>query len=312
MSEESRFLPERFGVVPGASLGRAELRRMLRHGELRRTSRGVYLTTTSTPATPSDSWKHRAAGLLVAAGPDGKLSRQAAAAVWGLDGFEVGAVPVECSVPRNQRPRLPGVYRPSTTEGSVIVDGLPVTPLCTTLLELGVDLMARWATAQQVQLLTPEDLVELALESALRNGRCSLQEVREVLGTVGRTHRGRAVLARVLARRPPDAPATGSYLETRTVQVFRNARLPDLDRQVTVRDVDGAFIGIVDFLRGRGIVEVDGHLTHDERPVEDRRRWTALTAAGFELAVFTFEDVEHAPGLTCRQARRILALAGSI
>ncbi len=302
------FDPEPFGVVPARKLSPAERRRKFRRGELERHSHGVYLTA----AVPSvDPWLRQAAAALVAAGPDAVLSRQAAAAVWSLDGFEVGKVPIELNVPRRQHPRRAGTHRPVTANGSVLVSGVPVTPILTTLLELGAGLPERWATSQQLQLLTADDLVELAVESALRDERCNLASLLDEVSGAARSHPGGMVLGRVLDRRPADAPPTESYLETRTVQVFRNAGLPDLERQVEIRDRDGTFLGRVDFARGRAIVEVDGHLTHDERPVEDRRRWTRLTAAGYQLAVLTHEDIEHAPSETVAQVRRILALAAA-
>jgi len=217
------FDPVRFGVTPAAQFTNAERRRLQRGGEIVRHSHGVYLTT---QAPDIDPWLRRAAAALEAAGTDAALSRQAAAAAWGLDGFEVGKVPIEVNVPRRHHPRGVGTHRPVRSSGSVLVSGLPVTPLLTTLVELGAGLPQRWATSQRVQLLTSEDLV--------------------------------------------------------------------------------------DFGRGKALVEVDGHLTHDERPVEDRRRWTALTATGYELAVLTYEDIEHAPAQTVQQVRRVLALAGEL
>ena len=52
------------------------------------------------------------------------------------------------------------------------------------------------------------------------------------------------MLVEVLARRS-DQPPTESYLETRVVQVLRDAGLPTFDRQVELADEEG-FIGRVD------------------------------------------------------------------
>ena len=97
----------------------------------------------------------------------------------------------------------------------------------------------------------------------------------------------------VLERRGDQVP-TGSYLETRCVQVLRRGGLDDFDRQVELRDAQG-WIGRVDFSRGGVVIEVVGKKWHEPRVDPDSHRYTRLTAAGHRLLLFTFTDIEHQP-----------------
>jgi very-short-patch-repair endonuclease len=57
------------------------------------------------------------------------------------------------------------------------------------------------------------------------------------------------------------------------------------------------------------VIETDGAASHDPRHDADRRRWTALQAAGHLLAVLSFDDVEHRPAAVRIDTAAILALA---
>jgi very-short-patch-repair endonuclease len=105
---------------------------------------------------------------------------------------------------------------------------------------------------------------------------------------------GRSVLVEVLGRRPRQPP-TESYLETRCVQVMRDAGLPGFDRQVELSDRYG-LIGRVDPYHRGGVVELVGRAWHVDRFSPDHRRYARLTGAGYRFLPFTFDDVEGRPG----------------
>ena len=140
-------------------------------------------------------------------------------------------------------------------------------------------------------MLTPEDQVELALETALRRGDTSVERLRAVLRSCGARREGASVLRAVLDRRPDGAAATESWLETRKVQVLRNAGYPDPERQVRIDDERGVLIGRVDLLLGRIVIECDGREFHDDFEA-DRARWAALHAAGYLVMPVSFRRLE--------------------
>jgi very-short-patch-repair endonuclease len=116
-------------------------------------------------------------------------------------------------------------------------------------------------------------------------------------------------IARVLALRPPRAPATESVLETHMVQLARSVpRLVAPARQFRVEDGDGLFVARVDLAwPGLGLfIELDGE-HHKGQPVYDASRETAVVAAtGWLCGRFTWTEVVHHPRST---ARRLGAIA---
>jgi hypothetical protein len=223
------------------------------------------------------------------------LSRAAAAALWDLDGFDL-PVPIDVNVPRSSSRRGRHVHR---VDGAAhVIRGLPITPVCQTLLEVGEGLepVARFDCDPRP--IDPDDRLELAIESALRQRLVEEAELREraAFRPPGR-HRP-ALLVRCLGRRPPGAPATESYLETRGVQLLRRFGLPTGQRQVEVRDERGAFVGRVDLLLDDWLViELDGREHHAREAAfeRDRARWDRIVAAGYGLLVFTSDHVERRP-----------------
>lgn len=280
----------------------------VRRGELVRVRPGVFVVQPP-PDHPTDRWRQACAVELVAAGPDAVLTGAAGAALRNLDGWEA-PVPIEVNVPRRSGRRRSGVHRRKAVGDTVQLDGLPVASIEQTLLELGIDLSRRRLCfgMRRGGWLSPADQVELAVESALRRPLVSEARLLEMTALAPRQRPGVAVLAEVLGRRPPDQPATESYLETRCVQVLRDAGLPTGQRQVRIADDLGRFVGRVDFqLAPRVLLEVDGRAFHGgERHEEDRRRWTALSSLGYGLAVFTWQDIEFQPRLVTGRVSDLL------
>jgi hypothetical protein len=99
------------------------------------------------------------------------------------------------------------------------------------------------------------DVVEAAMESALRRRMTTIERLEARMGEIGgRGRRGAGVLRRVLAGREPGTPPTDSGLETQFVQLLRRGRLPQPSRQQVVRDESG-LVARVDFeYLGRDIV----------------------------------------------------------
>jgi predicted transcriptional regulator of viral defense system len=182
-----------------------------RAGRVERLVRSVY----GLPGWPS-GWKRDLWIALLAAGRGAVVSHQSAAALHELDGFKPG--PVELSVPKGRRPRLTGVrvdhlYRVNVTwfDSTRQIQGLPVTSVTDTLLELGS--------------IVDADRVERGVECALRREQTSVSKLEAALGQRGDGRN--STLRDVLRRRPPGAAPTESDAETLFPQLTRVAGLPD-------------------------------------------------------------------------------------
>jgi len=278
-----------FGVVLAAELAAAGIAtstvsRWRATARLRPLRRGAYAFGPE-PTDRRTRWLQRAAAELGVAGCDAALTGAAAAMVWTLDGFDEPG-PITVVVPR--RRRAAGAQRRALLEPPEVVGGLRVTAIVDTLVDLG--------TVPARPRLRVDELVELALEDALRRHLVDIDTVAEQIATSPNNRTGAAALREVLDRRPEGAVPTESYLETRGIQVLRNGGLGEAERQVEVHDADG-FVGRVDQRLGGVYIEYDGYAHHRDREifVSDRRRWNRLAMAGCRLAVFSYDDVEGAP-----------------
>ncbi len=259
-----------------AGLTRAALRWGERSGRWRRIDRQVYADG------PAESDRLDSARARVLA-TRGVASGRLAALMHGLDGVtEIDDRPLRRRVLPDHR--------------TVLIDGIRCTGGVQTLVDLACDLRDReW---------------EQALESALRRRLTSIAEIEAALPALGasRTPSVRR-MRRVLQRRPRGAPPTESLLETLMVQLARGVDgLPDPTRQHEVVDQYGSFVARVDLCWPElGLfLELDGQ-HHEEQPVYDARRETAVVAAtGWLPGRFTWREVVCVPRTT---SRRLVALA---
>ena len=170
----------------------------------------------------------------------------------------------------------------------------------------GVRCMTALDTLLDLAPLLSDEVWEQALESALRKRMATIAEIEAALP--GR--RGAARMRRVLARRPPGAPPTGSLLETLMVQLARRVPgLVDPIRQCEVYDVHGQFVARVDLAWPElGLfIELDGQ-QHKDQPVYDARRQTAVSAAtGWLCGRFTWHEVVYLPTTTARRPAELAA-----
>jgi hypothetical protein len=154
-----------------------------------------------------------------------------------------------------------------------------------------------------------DDTWEQALESALRRRLTTIAEVGAAAADPTRVRRPEcARIRRVLIRRPPGAPPTGSLLETPMVQLART--VPSLDdpvRQYVVYN-DTVFVARVDLAwPDLGLfLELDGQ-QHAGQPVYDARRETAVVAAtGWLCGRFTWHEVVAIPRTTARRLEQLV------
>ena len=223
------------------------------------------------------------------------LTGPCAAALLGLDGFrDLPWSPLWCvPITGESGDRI---IRARDWQEPVVIEGVPVCP---------VELVLRHLNAVPSELLglpdgiDPSDRVELALEHALRDGH-------KIAAPRGGSMPGDVMLRRLLRQRG-DEPPTGSYAETRALQLLRSWGVVPW-RQVPVRR-NGRIVNVADFMlpfasRRRPevfsptdgvLLEVDSRQFHAEEFDHDSRRnsnydglschWVAITANQIERQV---------------------------
>jgi very-short-patch-repair endonuclease len=274
------------------------IRRVVARGDLERVGSHVLRV----PGWPA-SWAGEVWTAWLEAGEDAVISHRSAAVIHRLDGCRPG--PIDVSVPHWRRLSGPSVYRVRSLREEHVeltARGLRVSTIPKTLAELGA--------------VSDADVVERALESALRTGQTSEAQVDQIARQLqGPGRRGPAIALEVLGRRRPGAPATGSDLETCFLQLTRLAGLPDPLRQFELR-VGRSTIRL-DFAWPpcRLAVETDGAETHatPEALVADLRRQNQIMFGWFILR-FSWDDVHLHPDAVCEVLRRawLVLQSGSV
>jgi very-short-patch-repair endonuclease len=268
---------QQHGVVTRAQLLRLgfssdAIRHRLAVGRLHRLWRGVYAV-----GRPTVELRGMWMAAVLACGSNALLSHRSAAGLWGiLRPF----TDLEVVVPRERIPRRQGiaVHRRCglTAAHGRVVDGIPVTDVATTLVDL-----ATWVV---------DALLLRAINQADRLG---LIEAGGLRGTVDQfaSRPGVGRLKALLDRQ--GSAAADSLLELRFLRLVRAARLPTPETQAWVNgfrvDFYWADLGLV--------VETDGPRDHrtPAQQSRDRRRDQAHTAAGLTSLRFTEAQVRHEP-----------------
>ena len=290
-----RLARGQFGVVARrqlVDLGMSvwSIDRRVASGELQPCLPGVY----SVPWVPT-TWKQRAAAAQLWAGSTAVLSHNSAARLWQLDVDHDAEVHITVENRlHSPRPWLK-VHKVSSPSRAVRIEGLSVTPLSQTLLDVAAA-------------VAPDDLEE-ALESALRRRLTTMPKLQAFVEQhCVRGRRGCAPLRRLLNERG-DIPATGSRFETRFNRLLRKARLPLPRRQVEIFD-GGRFIGRVDFAypEAKILIEADGYLFHSGRKAwqRDGRKGNVYGLQGWLILRFTTEDLKERPNEVIETVRAAL------
>jgi very-short-patch-repair endonuclease len=261
-----------------------------------------------------NEWKRQLFGALCACSPRQRASavvfRRSAAVLWRLDGLNVvagtaGMEPVEIAVFRGRPSPGARCLTRALAPGELDeVEGLPVTSVARTLMDLGQVVSA--------------SVLERALESALRKDYVTMARLRGALDAAPRL-RGTSCLRSLLASRPAGLPPTESDAETLFVQLARGIGLPAPQRQYVVQTPEGRFR--VDFAWPalRVAIEIDGAQTHASASALDRdlrrqnRIVLALGSAGWILLRFSWLSLVSEPykSQTCAQLRQAWSIGSS-
>jgi hypothetical protein len=219
------------------------------------------------------------------AGETSAASHRAAARLLDL-GLE--QAPTEIVLDRSKKaPRSIKVHCTDTLPPCDVtrVKGIPVTTASRTLIDLGA--------------AASPDVVERALESALRQGRTSIWHLvgrLEELGKPGR--RGVATIRAILRERDPRLVPTASELESMLSLLIADSHLPPPERQFSFYDDDG-FIGRTDFAYPAHflVLEAQSARWHLERPswLNDMERRNRLMLIGWRVLEIPWWDIVREP-----------------
>jgi Protein of unknown function (DUF559) len=231
---------------------------------------------------------------VLACGPGALISHLSAAALWGL--LKALGSLIDVTAPRSREGR-PGIalHRPRRLHAAdrAMVDGIPVTSVARTLLDLAA---------------TRPLLLERAFEAADRLDLLDLRAIEHVLER-SRGCPGRPALAALLTDHRGPAPVTRSELERRFLDVRRDAGLP---RPSTNLFVAGHEVDAV-WPDHRLAVELDSHEFHRTRAAfeRDRVRDASLQLAGYRVLRVTHRRLETEPQAIVDTVRELLATSNN-
>jgi very-short-patch-repair endonuclease len=263
--------------------GRCSIQRRLAQGRLHQVHRGVYAVGHRVL-----SMQGRWMAAVLAAGPGAALSHRSAAALNAI-GSETGEIDVTVPIARRNRRGLCIHVSPLAPDEITEVDGIPVTTVARTIL----DLAAVW----------PRHRLERTMHEAELRRLTSPTSLDELLRRHPR-RRGNATLRAIMATARLGDQMTRSEFEARFLAFIDDAGLPRPETNVLVErfEVDCAW------RTPRLIVELDGHATHSTRRKfeSDRARDRALQAAGWRVIRITWRQMKEEAGELATDLRTLL------
>lgn len=269
--------------VRGLLLRETELRSALRRGEVIRLRRDAYvLAEVWRAARPSERLALRTRAVLRAR-PGDVASHQSAVALHGLPCWGLPTDVVDlCGKVRRTRTAA-GVRAHPRWDGldPVDVDGVACVDIGTAVVQVA-----------QRHGVVP---ALVALDRALHERTCRVQEVQGAVTLVARGRLERARLDQIIARADASCESVG---ETRTRLLLQDLGY-EVQSQVTISDGDGVRVGRVDFLIGDLlVVEFDGMVKYEdadgrEALAREKAREERLSALGCIVIRLVWADLAH-------------------
>jgi hypothetical protein len=275
------------GVIAHGQLARVGItrwgvQRRVAAGWLHRRHRGVFAVG-HTALTDRGRW----AAAVLAGGPGAVLSHRAAGALWGM---MAPTATIDVTVAGRRRAAQPGITLHTgrlRAEDVTRIDGIPVTSLARTLLDLAevIPVAALVACIDRTGNRLPPGL--MAAMTSSHRGRRGLKPLRAAL----------------LITRPQDV-LTRSELERRALALIEAAGLEPPEVNVRVQRYE------VDLLwrAHRLVVELDGRRWHDDPAARERdyRRDTNLICGGYRVMRLTWRQVVNDPAWVSRRLHQAL------
>lgn len=262
--------------------------RAVQGGRLHRLYQGVYAV-----GHTRLSLHGRCLAAVLACGPDALLSHLSAAWLWNLT--KTSPLPASVSTPLHRRRKASirvHEARSLALEDRTLREGIPVTALPRTLLDLAATVRFDWL----------ERMVERPEESGLFD----LRAMEELLArTVG--HHGHGRLRRAISLYQPSS-FTRSGLEKRFLELCLEAGLP----QPRMNYVEHGFELDCYWPEYRFAVELDVFETHGTRAAfeRDRKRQEDLLLAGIQMTRITGPRLEQEPAEVIKRVARLLEERG--
>jgi very-short-patch-repair endonuclease/predicted transcriptional regulator of viral defense system len=275
----------------GAGLSSKQVSYRVQRRRLHRIYRGVYAVG-HTVLSREAHWM----AAVLACGDGAALSHRDAAALYALRPSAATRIDVtiDSRNGRSRRRRIRLHRSPLPAEEVTVVDGIPVTTVARTLLDL----------AAVVQM----DALKRAIKQAERLRLFDLTDVRAVLHRNEGRPGARRLAAALTAHEEP--AFTRSDLEDLMLALSRRHGLPKPLVNATVSGYE------VDFLWAseRLVVETDGREDHLTRHAfeEDRVRDARLTSLGYRVVRFTYRQVSYEQSFVVETLKRLLQPEASI
>jgi very-short-patch-repair endonuclease len=276
-------------------LGREAIAGRIRTGRLHRLHGGVYAVGHSAIGR-----KGRWMAAVMASGQGAVLSHRSAAALWGLQKPQGGAI--EITTPRTARPSGSIIRRQAALASDEVTTRrrIPVTTVSRLLLDLAVVLPAVglqrvMREVEYLRLLDRHALRGLPARYPGRRGICAL---RECLRRIEDQSDGR----------------TRSPLETRFAAFVERSGLPEPQLNTPIRIGRRTIEADCLWRSQRLIVELDGHAAHGTRSAfeDDRDRDRRLQAAGWRVVRVTWRQLRDEAGQLERDLCEMLGLGGFV
>lgn len=239
-------------------------------------------------------------GAVLFCGDGAVLSHRSAAALWGMRGH--GSHAIEVTVPRKSRSRG-SVHRHFAVLPADEVtehDGLPVTTVPRTLLDL--------AGASSASATRSVDTVEQALRQSERLRLYDALSLEDLLKRYPRRPGSRVLRECLRRRRELPNGVTREELEARFLAFLRRRRLPRPRLNAWLDLGSRRFQADCLWTRERLIVELDSHQSHDTWSSfeSDRDRDRRLLAAGYRTMRVTWRQLHDIPGEVAADLRALL------
>jgi len=234
------------------------------------------------PGAPR-TWLQSLMAACLWAGEGAVASHRAAAALWGLDGFDEGPLEIT-TAKKNQLSARFKVHRGVVVPNLVTSKrGIPVTNAARTLLDLGV--------------CVREERMQQVVDEALRKGLVSLDLLRRTVEAASGC-KGVGVVRRLVEQRSPGYQPSASELQAATRRLLVAAGIAFVE-EFEVIDDDGTFVARVDFklLGSPVVVEADGRANHSSKLdwQHDLDRRNLLTIRGLGVIHVTWDKVTNRP-----------------
>lgn len=243
------------------------------------------------------TWRGRIHGAVLATGPEAVASHRSAARLEGLDGVPLWRPEVTSSDPDPTVRRGVTVHRTTLLDARdrTTVDGIPVTTIPRTLLDLGA--------------VVPYGVVEHATQDAIIRKLVEPASLVAVLERVGgRGRRGTAALRSVVRHAIPDEKLQ-SMLELKLLALIHRLAIEPPELQYELVCIDGRRVRL-DFAWPalRIAVEADGHRWHSTSAQlrHDLARSRSIQASGYAHHRYGWADTVESPVATLDELRRIL------